>query len=77
MPMYEYKCPACGTTFEELVPSEAAGRKVACPKCGQRNVERQLSVFSAHAAPTKCAAGLPAAGCGHCCGSDGGCPMAE
>ncbi|MBP5308241.1 MAG: zinc ribbon domain-containing protein [Clostridia bacterium] len=33
MPVYDYKCPKCGTSFEELVksPSEA----VTCPVCGE------------------------------------------
>lgn len=73
MPIYEYKCPACEATFEELVRSEAAAGKIACPKCGHRQVVRQPSVFAAHAAPTKRAA--PTGGCGRC-GAEGSCPLA-
>ncbi len=70
VPMYEYACPACKHTFEQLVPSEAAGRKTTCPKCGERNVTRQPSVFAAHAAANKPA--MPMGGCGNC-QNPGGC----
>ena len=53
MPIYEYTCPACDHLFEELVRSEREARQVACPKCGQRQVQRRLSVFAAHAAAPK------------------------
>jgi putative FmdB family regulatory protein len=42
MPLYEYICPHCEHTFEELVfGSDAA---VECPKCQAKSVERLLSV---------------------------------
>ncbi|MEW6252013.1 MAG: zinc ribbon domain-containing protein [Planctomycetota bacterium] len=73
MPIYEYKCGGCERTFEELVLSEAAARKVACPHCGGRRVERVPSVFAAHAAPDRSPSRPPA--CQGCAGA-GGCPMA-
>ncbi len=33
MARYDYKCPACGTTFEVEHPM-SAHPKVSCPKCG-------------------------------------------
>lgn len=33
MPLYEYRCPACGE-FEILLSMGAAGREAACPVCG-------------------------------------------
>ena len=40
MPIYDYKCQACGELFEAVVgPDE----KAACIKCGSRKVERRLS----------------------------------
>jgi putative FmdB family regulatory protein len=74
VPIYEYQCPACGTSFEELIRSEAAEKNVVCPKCGDRKVRRQPSVFAAHAAP-ECSP-LPRGGCGQCAGAEGGCPLA-
>ena len=41
MPTYDYKCPKCGTEFQEFQKITAkAGAK--CPKCGAK-AERQLS----------------------------------
>ncbi|MBN2140466.1 MAG: zinc ribbon domain-containing protein [Desulfovibrionaceae bacterium] len=59
MPIYEYRCRACGHSFEDLAP---AGRehRPKCPQCKGREVERVLSVFSG--GPRKKAA-APAAGC--------------
>ena len=43
MPLHDFKCPACGHRFEELVK---VGASPACPKCGAAPAERQSS-FSA------------------------------
>lgn len=42
MPIYEYKCNACGHEFEELcfVPDE----KPKCPKCNNLNTQKKISV---------------------------------
>lgn len=45
MPIHEYRCPACGHEFEELVRS--AGQKIICPECGATKVDRKLSVIGA------------------------------
>jgi putative FmdB family regulatory protein len=45
MPLYDFKCPACGTSFEAQVPH---GQLPACPSCGTAGAER---VFSAFAGP--------------------------
>ena len=33
MPLYEYKCPRCGTKKEEYKPMSKSSEKVKCPKC--------------------------------------------
>jgi putative FmdB family regulatory protein len=71
--MYEYRCPACEAVFEELVRSPGEEARVACPQCGATNVERQPSVFAAHAATPRA---TPPPGCGRC-GESGSCPYAE
>jgi len=45
MPIYEYKCKACGHCFEKLV---FAGdeQAVECPDCGAARVEKQMSCTS-------------------------------
>ena len=42
MPIYEYQCEACDTTFEKLIfGSDEDG--IDCPKCGSGEVKRLLS----------------------------------
>ncbi|NLN10013.1 MAG: zinc ribbon domain-containing protein [Acidobacteria bacterium] len=50
MPLYEYRCRACGHRFEELQRLGESAEKVTCPECGERQAERQLSTFAAAAA---------------------------
>jgi putative FmdB family regulatory protein len=66
MPMFEYRCEDCGTSFEKLVRnSDTAGPE--CPSCGTAHVAKQLSVFAAVSAGPRrdpapmgggCAAGM-------------------
>jgi len=44
MPMYEYRCRNCGTTFDELVSS--AQEKVQCPDCDEFATEKLMSAFA-------------------------------
>jgi putative FmdB family regulatory protein len=44
MPIYEYKCRACGHHFEELVRDAITP---PCPSCRSSEVERTISLFSA------------------------------
>lgn len=73
MPIFEYQCTACDARFEELVRSEREAQRVVCPRCGERRVARQLSVFAAHDAPHRAPA--RAGRCGSC-DRAGGCPIA-
>jgi putative FmdB family regulatory protein len=41
MPIYEYRCQACGHAFELLVMKTTV---VACPACRSENLERLLSL---------------------------------
>ena len=45
MPIYEYRCQACGEEFEKLVHSSADADQVECPCCHQVHVKRLLSLF--------------------------------
>jgi putative FmdB family regulatory protein len=45
MPIYEYYCPTCEKSFEELV-FEAKPAVVHCPKCGTDEVNRLISLFA-------------------------------
>jgi putative FmdB family regulatory protein len=46
MPIYEFRCDACGERFERLVAADTAA--VECPRCGAERSER---VYSAQAGP--------------------------
>ena len=43
MPIYEYACPRCGTSFEAFVIRRSDEAEVECPGCHSRSVSRQLS----------------------------------
>ena len=47
MPIFEYNCRSCDQRFETIVLS--AREKITCPKCHSKNVDKQMSVFSAPA----------------------------
>lgn len=70
LPIYEYQCEKCQHDFEQLIRNEREEQSLTCPKCGERRVERRLSVFAARAAaqPTPLPRG---GGCGRC-GDPGG-----
>ena len=74
MPMYEYRCRACGHTFDRLRPASDADAPVACD-CGSDDTARLMSMIarrSAGAALPMAGGSAPAASSGGgCCG--GGC----
>jgi putative FmdB family regulatory protein len=43
MPIYDYKCHACGKASEFLISGSMDGSTLACPDCGSQNLERLLS----------------------------------
>lgn len=47
MPMYEYRCRDCDTTFDELVPSaQVPDNDIVCPRCGEQAAEKLMSAFA-------------------------------
>ncbi|GAA3470284.1 MULTISPECIES: FmdB family zinc ribbon protein [Nonomuraea] len=66
MPRYDFRCRACGSTFEVTRPMAASGDPAACPE-GHDDTVRLLSTVAVTGN-----AGAPAGGGGGgCCG--GGC----
>ena len=59
MPIYQYKCRECGEVSEFLVPIMSDIETLACPSCGNSDLERLIS------APNllKASASLPGATC--------------
>ena len=45
MPIYEYRCEACGEGFEVFVRSPARQANPTCPKCGSQKVRKAISLF--------------------------------
>lgn len=43
MPMYEFKCPECGTTHEEIAKVD---QEVKCPKCEAVSVKSPGNIKS-------------------------------
>jgi putative FmdB family regulatory protein len=70
MPIFEYTCEDCGTSFEKLVRNSASsnGAGVACPSCGEHHVKQELSTFAAHAngASKSAATEMPSCPSGMC-----------
>jgi putative FmdB family regulatory protein len=70
MPLYEFACPRCQHTFEELVWH---GEPVTCPQCHHDKVRRQLSVpappvvkVQCPSRPMACSSKAPPCGPGCC-----------
>ena len=42
MPLYEYRCGACGNKFEKLVRGK---EKITCPRCGDAKPRKLFSTF--------------------------------
>lgn len=45
MPVYEYKCKQCGTTFQVLKSISKKDEEQKCPNCGSIQTERLISQF--------------------------------
>lgn len=72
MPVYEYYCRTCATTFERLRPMHAATDTATCP-AGHPNAVRTISLFATVGRATDgqvertgggCACGGAGCGCG-------------
>jgi putative FmdB family regulatory protein len=73
MPLYEYRCSDCQTSFEKLRPMRDADKPSDCPKChGQAN-KRLISAFAAvsrgsDGSSRMVASSHASGGCGSCGG---------
>lgn len=73
MPRYEFRCRACGTTFEVNRPMAESGAPASCPE-GHDDTVKLLSTVAVGGAAARSSAPAPSAGgggVGGCCG--GGC----
>lgn len=47
MPIYEYRCNNCGTSFDARRSMAEADAPIACPNCGSMDARRLISLFAA------------------------------
>ena len=69
MPRYEYRCRACGATFEQSRPMSQSSDPATCPQ-GHDDTVKLLSAVSVGG---RAVGGAPSAGGGGCCGGACGC----
>ncbi|MTE18869.1 zinc ribbon domain-containing protein [Streptomyces sp. TRM43335] len=71
MPRYEFRCRACGTTFEVNRPMAESGAAASCPE-GHDDTVKLLSTVAVGGTAARSSAPAPGGGGGGgCCG--GGC----
>ncbi len=46
MPIYEYRCLACGVSFEKILSSSTSTESIACSHCRSLKVQKKISVTS-------------------------------
>jgi len=67
MPIYEYICLDCDTSFEILRPMREADAPIQCKTCQSEHTLRKISVFAAHSGG-KVITGNSGGGCAGCSG---------
>jgi putative FmdB family regulatory protein len=74
MPRYEYRCRACGDTFEVNRPMSESGARTACP-AGHDDTVKLLSTIALTGSGGSSGVRPPAGGggTGGCCGGACGC----
>jgi putative FmdB family regulatory protein len=68
MPVYEYRCVPCGTTYDVFHLGRELAQDIVCPSCGSASHKK---LMSASVVATKEPARASAPGCdngGGCCG---------
>jgi putative FmdB family regulatory protein len=55
MPLYEYRCEACGRIFEVLQRVGAGAEGLVCPECGKARLSREASGFATSGTSRGCA----------------------
>ena len=45
MPIYEYRCEDCGSSFDKLMRSMSSAAEVECPECHSKRCKKSISLF--------------------------------
>ena len=72
MPRYEFRCRACGDTFEVTRPMSESSAPCACP-AGHDDTVKLLSTVAVGRGTGAGPASAPTGGGGGCCGGACGC----
>lgn len=64
MPIYEYRCSACGEKFEKLIRNSSGQQEIHCPSCDADRVERLVSSFGFSAGSSSGGSYTPPSSCG-------------
>jgi putative FmdB family regulatory protein len=72
VPRYEYRCRACGETFERTRPMSESSAPCACPQ-GHDDTVRLLSTVAVGGITAQGGPSAGAGGGGGCCGGACGC----
>lgn len=68
MPLYEYRCNECNSSFEKIVSFSQADRLPVCPTCQSQNTQKKLSRIAVLGNSTGSSSSFPG---GNGCGSNG------
>jgi len=74
MPIYEYHCEDCDSSFETLV--QPGHNEIQCPSCNGVKISREMSVFASRGGISAAKPHSETAmmrGGGGCCGGSCGC----
>jgi len=66
MPLYEYRCTACGEKFEVRQSMGEDGAKLNCPKCKAAKPEKLFSTFFSSGSSGPSDMSLPSCPTGTC-----------
>jgi len=68
MPLFEFTCDHCSTTFEELVASAQFTLALSCPACGSTTIRKRVSTFASRVGHVSLVADpTPSCASGTCC----------
>jgi putative FmdB family regulatory protein len=67
MPIYEFKCPSCGTKLTKLCKMGESGQDFNCTKCNHSGLTRQISGFASPGLDGGSGAGECSTHCGGNC----------
>ena len=71
MPIYDYRCKSCSSTYDIFHKSREVAADVICPSCGSADAKKLMSVPASpnmNGSPVSASSGDSCATPGGCCG---------